>query len=182
VAWQLQDGFGVRRREAAVGGVQQRQPGMRDVFARGQRDGNVARDADGKDVFGVPGDAGGVAVAPGRVNLVDVRDTPVAQDDGLAVGNDAGFFEQLAGGGQFQGFIKRVEGAGDGLPEAGAVGALDEEDFQVGGVDDDQDGDGDFVRSDDASNPSSRRRPGPIAPSFSVISDRQWYGSSPSRG
>ena len=66
---------------------------MRNVFARGQGDGDVARDADGKNVFGVLGDAGCIAMAPGGVYLVDVGETPVAQDDVRAVGNNAGFFE-----------------------------------------------------------------------------------------
>ena len=146
VAGQLENGFGVRRGEAAVGRFEQRQPRVRDVFARGQGDGDVARDADGEDVFGVLGDAGGVAVAPGGVDVVDVGKVPVAQGDVGAVGDDAGFFAQFAGGGEQQGFVGGVEGTGDGLPEVGAVGALDQEDFEVGGVDDDQDGDGDFVQ------------------------------------
>ena len=62
-----------------------------------------------------------------------------------AVGDDAGFLEQLAGGGVQQRFVDAVERAGDGLPEAGPVGALDQQDFEVGGVDDDEDGFGDLV-------------------------------------
>src|SRR5450830_1147252 len=59
---------------------------------------------------------------------------------------DARLFEQFAGGGGAQRFVSSVERAGDGLPETRLVGPLDEQDLQVGGVDDDEDGFGDFVR------------------------------------
>lgn len=116
------------------------------MFARGQEDGNVARDADGEDVFGILRNPGGVAVAPGREDLVDAGKTPVAQDNACSVGNDTGFFKQFAGGCFEQGFVGGVDRAGDRLPEAGAVGAFDEEDVEVGRMDHDQDGDGDFVQ------------------------------------
>src|SRR5450830_96567 len=59
---------------------------------------------------------------------------------------DARLFEQFAGGGGAQRFVSSVERAGDGLPETRLVGPLDEQYLQVGGVDDDEDGFGDFVR------------------------------------
>lgn len=100
---------------------------------------SIARDADAKDVLGVARDAGRIAVPPGRVDFVDVGEVPVAQHDAAAVGDDAGFFEQLARGGVDQRFVKGIEGAGDRLPEAWTVGPLDEQYFQVGRVDHDQD-------------------------------------------
>ena len=118
------------------------------MLARREGDRGVARDADGEHVFRIVGDAGRVAVAPGCVDLVDVRQMPVDEGDLVAVGDDARFFEQFAGRRFHQRFVGAVEGTGDGLPEAGTVGAFDQEHVQVGGVDDDQDGFGDFVGHD----------------------------------
>ena len=59
------------------------------MLARTQRDRNSARHADRKYVFGVVRYAGRVAMAPGRINLVNVRQAPVVQADVHAVGNDA---------------------------------------------------------------------------------------------
>ena len=72
MAWQLQDGFGIRGREAAIGRFQIGQPGVGNVLAWTEDDGDVARHADRKHVLGVLRDAGGVPVAPEGIDLVDI--------------------------------------------------------------------------------------------------------------
>ena len=86
-----------------------------------------------------------VAVAPVGVDLVNVFQAPVGQHTPVRQGVDARFLLHLAGGcgGPRLGF--KILGAGDGLPEPRRVGALDEQDLQCRGVDDDEDGLGDFV-------------------------------------
>jgi hypothetical protein len=90
---------------------------------------------------------------------------PVQQPDGLAIGLDTGFLEQLAGGGFQQRLVDAVERTGDRLPEAGPVGTLDQQDLEVGGVDDDEDGLGDFVGHDTIV--ASKKTP-PVAGGVSV--------------
>lgn len=99
MARELEDGFGVGRAEAFVGGFEVGEPEVGGVFARAEHDVDVAWDLDAEDVLGVLRDAGGVAMAPDGVDFVDVAHAPVAQLDKLAVDDDAGFFEEFAGGG-----------------------------------------------------------------------------------
>ena len=63
------------------------------MLARTERDGDIARHLDAEHMLGVVGHAGRIARAPGGVDLVDVRQLPVAQ----VAGGDAGFLGGLAG-------------------------------------------------------------------------------------
>ena len=76
-------------------------------------------------VLGVVRRAGRVAVAPARIDLVDVRELPV-DEPAVRRGVDAGLLEELAVRGlaqRFAGFLA----ARDRLPVAGSVGALDQQ-------------------------------------------------------
>src|SRR5476649_3056290 len=95
---ELQDRFGVRGGETFVGRVQIWQPHVVQVLARAEGDDGVARHLHAEDVLGVFRHAGRVAVAPDRVDGVDVGQLPVAQDYGYAIGGDAGLFVQFARG------------------------------------------------------------------------------------
>ena len=72
MARQLQNGFGIRGREAAIGRLQVGQPGMGDVLAWTEDDGVVAWHSDRKHVLGVLRYARGVTVAPEGIDLVDI--------------------------------------------------------------------------------------------------------------
>ena len=73
------------------------------------------------------------------VDFVDVGEVPVAQlaADGIDV--EAGFFQHLAPRRFCRRLVQAVLGAGDALPVARMVGALDQQHLQIGRVDDDED-------------------------------------------
>ena len=72
MARQLENGFGIGCRKAAIGRLQVGQPGVGNVLAWTEDDGDVARHADRKHVLGVLHYAGGVAVALEGIDLVDI--------------------------------------------------------------------------------------------------------------
>ena len=126
------DGCGFGQRQPVAGGVFGRQPHLRGIGHAG-----------GKPVFGVSGYACGVAVAPVRVDFVVGVKMPVGQI--LRGKGDAGFFGGFAQGSLKRGFA-RLQAAGYGLPETGAIGTLQQQGAAVAVVQQHQYGNGAFGR------------------------------------
>src|SRR5436190_4526839 len=138
---QLQDRLGVGGREAAVGGGSPVEPLVAQVLARRRPDRDVARHAQAEDVLGVAGHASSIAMLPLRIDVVDVGELPVDEAVERHLGRadgDAGFLVDLAHAGLDQRFGERILRAGDALPEARRVGALEQQHVELVAVDDDE--------------------------------------------
>src|SRR5205085_2756862 len=96
---------------------------------------DVAWHREPEDVLGVVGHARGIALPPYRIDFVDVLQVP--RLEAVFPRIDAGFLGHLAHRGLLE-RLARVLAAGDGLPEAGPIGALEQQDLELHGVDDDE--------------------------------------------
>ena len=135
--------------EAARGRLAERQPRMVDMLARRQRHVDAMRHAQAEPVLDVARDARGVAVQVLRIDRVFDLVAPVDERTGRHVrraDRDAGLFDHFARGGERERLVERVLRAGHRLPEIRLVGTLDHEHIEVGRVDHDKNGFGDFRR------------------------------------
>lgn len=137
---QHQAGLGVAGRGAGFGGLAPGQPLVVGVLARAQRDAGADRHHQAKQVLGVVDHAGLVAVAPARIDLVDVLQAPVQQGVTRRSRIDTGLLRDLAQGGGFEGLPEIVLGARDRLPVVLGVSALDQQHLECRGVDHHQHG------------------------------------------
>ncbi len=111
------------------------------MLARTERNRDVARHQQAEHVLGVFHHAGRIAMAPDRVDFIDIRQLPVAQvmrrhaalaGDPLKAlfrDADAGFLEHFAHRRLPQGFVFGILRPRYRLPVAGLVGALDQQHF-----------------------------------------------------
>src|SRR5450830_23181 len=143
--WQLQQGFRIGRGKTAVGRFQARQPRILQVFAGTQGNHRIARHLHAEHVFRIARHARCIAVAPDGVDLVDIRQLPVAQHDVVAIGDDTGLLEQLARRRLQQRLVDGVDGTGHRLPKAGLARALDQQHVELARMDNDQYGNGNFM-------------------------------------
>lgn len=93
-------------------------------------------------MFGVAGDACGVAVSPMGVDFVFYAAMPVAQL--VRMQPETCFFGDFAQGSLKRGFVGRVQAACDGLPKAVGVEAVKQKYVACVVVQQDKHGDGDF--------------------------------------
>src|SRR6185436_14598069 len=102
------------------------------MLARLEAHGNPLRHAQPEYVLGIVRDARRVTVAPYGIDFVHVLQVPVLER--VAGGVDAGFLEDLPDRRVAQG-LALVLAAGDRLPEAGMIGALQQQHLERGRVD-----------------------------------------------
>src|SRR5205085_5936260 len=123
----------VAPREHLFRGLSPAQPAGAQVLAGRHPHLDVARHREPEDVLGIVGHARRVAVPPHRIDFVDVLQVPSLE--AVPVGVDARLLGHLADRGIAQA-LAGILAAGDRLPEARAVGALEQQHLERGGVDD----------------------------------------------
>ena len=139
---QLPDGIAVGRREDLLHCLLPGQPELCRMLGRVERRHRDPRHAEAEDMLDIVSHVRSVAGAPLRPDLVAVGEPPVGQ----RADRQAGFLDQFAPRRRLEVGIVRLTRAGDGLPEAGIGGPLDQQHIQRGRMDHDEHGFGELER------------------------------------